>query len=92
MVVPRRTEWHPQVPAPTPGDRTLYTYAEAARVLRKQPKTLRKWVHDGRIPPHMVTTMGPRSRYFTGDQLCQIIDMFAAGPPPAVVRRRRTAA
>lgn len=85
-------EWHPQVPAPAPGDRTLYTYEEAGRVLRKSPETLRRYVRDGVIPDHLVTIMAGKSVFFTGDQLRQIIDSFATAPPARVVRRRRPAA
>lgn len=90
MVTSRaRTEWHPQVPVPEAGDKTLYTYAEAARFLRRRPRTIATWVAEGRIPAHLVTVMSHRSRYFTGEQLRQIIDLFAAAPPPAAVNRRR---
>jgi hypothetical protein len=85
-------EWHPQVPAPEPGDRTLHNYDEAARILRRSPDTLRKYVKDGLIPAHLVTVMANKAVFFTGDQLRQIIDVFAAAPPPAQVRRRRPAA
>lgn len=88
MAKPSR-EWHPQVPAPTRGDRTLYTYEEAARVLRKSARWVRNAVYSGRIPAHLVTDMGHKQTRFTGDQLVQIIDLFAAGPPPAPVQRRR---
>jgi hypothetical protein len=80
---------YPQVPGPTPGDRTLYTYAEAAPILRRSEKTLRQWVKDGRIPSHLLTEFGHNMVYFTGDQLAEIIDLFAKGPRPAAVARRR---
>jgi hypothetical protein len=95
MKVPRRgAGWYPPVAAPAAGDKTLYTFSEAAPFFRVQPRTLLKWVAQGRIPRHLVTVMGHRTKFMTGEQVRAALDLFAESTPQpaAVPRRRRRAA
>jgi hypothetical protein len=76
-------------PEPAPGSHYLYTYAQAAYWLRVAPDTLSRWVRTGKVPARLVTRFSPRIVRFTGDQIVQIIDLYAAQPPQRKPRRVR---
>lgn len=75
---------------------TLYTLPEAAVFLRVGENTLRQLVRSGAIPGELVTRIGARRQFMTGDAIRQVIDGGApqlppppAPPPDRVVRRRK---
>jgi excisionase family DNA binding protein len=55
--------------------------AEAARLLGMSPRTLLRWIRDGRIPSERDEDGGPRLRR---DVLMQYVDPADGGPDPSV--------